>query len=64
MNQNYTSNNNSSVSKITAFARLKEQQYALNMQIRLAMQIHDAKGQKELELEMAKLMERMHQVSV
>lgn len=26
MNQNYTSNNNSSVSKVTAFARLKEHQ--------------------------------------
>lgn len=63
MDKNYTSSS-SSVSKVTAFARLKEQQCALNMQIRLAMQVHDIKGQKKLELEMSKLMEQMNRVSV
>lgn len=63
MDKNYTSNA-SSVSKVTAFARLKEQQYALNMQIRLAMQIHDTKKQETLESEMSKLMEQMNRVSV
>lgn len=63
MDKNYTSNS-SSVSKVTAFARLKEQQYALNMQIRLAMQIHDTNGQRKLEHEMTKLKEQMNRVSV
>lgn len=63
MNNNYISKS-SPVSKVTAFARLKEEQYALNMQIRLAMQTHDTKAQKKLEQEMSKLMERINQVSI
>lgn len=64
MNNNNYISKSSPVSRVTAFARLKEEQYALNMRIRLAMQTHDMKAQKELELEMSRLMERINQVSV
>lgn len=48
----------------TKFTSLKQQQYALNMQIRLAMQIHDAQAQADLEKEMEKVMEQIKCVSV
>lgn len=48
----------------TKFTSLKQQQYALNMQIRLAMQIHDAQAQENLEKEMEKVTEQIKFVSV
>lgn len=48
----------------TKFTSLKQQQYALNMQIRLAMQIHDIQAQENLEKEMEKVTEQIKYVSV
>lgn len=48
----------------TRFTSLKQQQCALNMQIRLAMQIHDAQAQADLEKEMEKINEQIRCVSV
>lgn len=48
----------------TRFTRLKQRQCALNMQIRLAMQIHDAQAQADLEKEMEKINEQIRCVSV
>ena len=48
----------------TVFMNLKQQQYALNMQIRLAMQIHDAQTQADLEKELEKITERIKRFSM
>ncbi len=48
----------------TKFTSLKQQQYALNMQIRLAMQIHDIQAQENLEKEMEKITEQLKSVAV
>lgn len=48
----------------TKFTALKQQQYALNMQIRLAMQIHDTQAQENLEKEMERVTEQIKYVSV
>ncbi len=48
----------------TKFTSLKQQQYALNMQIRLAMQIHDVQAQENLEKEMEKITEQLKSVAV
>lgn len=48
----------------TRFTSLKQQQCALNMQIRLAMQIHDAQAQADLEKEMEKINNQIKCVSV
>ena len=48
MENNQTANSSSGIRK-TKFTCLKDQQYALNMQIRLAMQLHNKQVQEELE---------------
>lgn len=55
---------NSPHTMTTKFTNLKQQQYALNMQIRLAMQIHDAQAQADLEKEMEKLTEQIKYISL
>lgn len=53
----------SSDNRQTVFVGLKQQQIALNMQIRLAMQLHDINTQKRLEKEMAEIMKRINYFS-
>ncbi len=48
MENNQTANSSSGIRK-TKFTCLKNQQCALNMQIRLAMQLHNKQVQEELE---------------
>ena len=48
MENNQTANSSSGIRK-TKFTCLKDQQCALNMQIRLAMQLHNKQVQEELE---------------
>ena len=48
MNNNQISNHSSGIRK-TKFTCLKDQQCTLNMQIRLAMQLHNKQVQEELE---------------
>lgn len=55
---------NPSNTMTTVFTNLKQQQYALNMQIRLAMQIHDAKAQADLEKEMEEITEKIKHFSM
>ena len=43
----------------TRFTILKDEQCALNMQIRLAMQLHDAQAQADLEKKLKKVMEQI-----
>lgn len=50
----------SSDNRQTVFGGLKQQQISLNMQIRLAMQLHDTNTQKKLEKEMAEITERIN----
>lgn len=50
----------SSDNRRTVFGGLKQQQIALNMQIRLAMQLHDLRTQEKLEKEMTKITERIN----
>lgn len=45
------------------FTMLKDWQHTLNMQIRLAMQMHDAQTQEELERQLAKVMEQMKHIN-
>ncbi len=47
-NNNQIANPSSGIRK-TKFTCLKDQQYLLNMQIRLAMQLHNRQVQEELE---------------
>lgn len=47
-------------SRITAFANLKQQQCAINMQIRMAMENHDIYTQKNLEKEMERIIEQIN----
>lgn len=63
MNQN-TNTAVVSENRVTEFTKLKEQRYTLNMQIRLAMEIHDEKTQGELEEKMTKVLERMKHVGL
>lgn len=42
------------------FGGLKQQQIAVNMQIRLAMQLHDTHTQEKLEKEMAEITEKIN----
>lgn len=55
---------NPSNTMTTVFTNLKQQQYALNMQIRLAMQIHDAQAQADLEKEMEEITEKIKHFSM
>lgn len=50
----------SSDNRQTVFGGLKQQQISLNMQIRLAMQLHDTNTQKKLEKEMVEITERIN----
>jgi len=43
----------------TKFTRLKEQQCSLNMQIRLAMQLHDIQAQVDLEKRLKEVTEQI-----
>lgn len=61
MNGGNRSNASSNIRK-TAFNRLKQQQRALNMQIRLAMQLHDTREQARLEKELAEITERIRRI--
>lgn len=47
----------------TRFTVLKDQQCALNMQIRLAMQLHDRKAQADLEKKLREVTEQIEQIS-
>lgn len=44
----------------TVFGGLKQQQIALNIQIRLAMQLHDLRTQEKLEKEMDEITKRIN----
>ncbi len=46
----------------TKFTMLKEQQCSLNMQIRLAMQLHDMQAQSELEKKLKKITEQINHI--
>ena len=46
--------------RMTAFASLKQQQCVLNMQIRMAMENHDADAQKKLEKELEQILEQIN----
>lgn len=46
-----------------AFGNLKQQQIALNMQIRLAMQLHDTSTQEKLEEKMSRITEKINYFS-
>ena len=59
MNSNRVSDTSSDIRK-TKYTMLKEQQCSLNMQMRLAMQLHDIQAQKDLE---KKLKENHRQMS-
>lgn len=48
MKNNHIANPESGIRK-TKFTCLKDQQCSINMQIRLAMQLHDRQAQEELE---------------
>lgn len=61
---NYNTLENPSNTMTTVFMNLKQQQYALNMQIRLAMQIHDAQAQADLEKEMEEITEKIKHFSM
>lgn len=61
MNGDNRSNASSNIRK-TAFNRLKQEQCALNMQIRLAMQLHDTQEQARLEKELAEITARIRRI--
>lgn len=46
----------------TEFTILKDQQCSLNMQIRLAMQLHDMQAQANLEKKLRKVTEQINQL--
>lgn len=46
----------------TEFTLLKEQQCSLNMQIRLAMQLHDTQAQADLEKKLTKVTEQINRL--
>ena len=46
----------------TKFTALKDQQCSLNMQIRLAMQLHDKKAQEDLEKKLREVTEKIEQI--
>lgn len=62
MENKHTSDLSSDVRK-TRFTILKEQQCSLNMQIRLAMELHNAQVQEELEKELEDTIEQMEQLT-
>ncbi len=62
MENNRSSNPSSEIRK-TRFTMLKKQQCSLNMQIRLAMQLHNAQAQADLEEELKKIMDEIDRVT-
>ena len=58
MGNQHTSESSSDVRK-TRFTILKEQQCSLNMQIRLAMELHNAQVQEELQKELMDTIEQI-----
>lgn len=58
MDNNHSMTNLSNT-RMTAFASLKQQQCALNMQVRIAMENHDVHAQKKLEKELEQIEEQI-----
>ena len=58
MKSNHTANPTGDVRK-TKFTVLKDQQCPLNMQVRLAMQLHDTQTQADLEKELKEVTEQI-----
>ena len=52
----------SSYIRKTRFTVLKDQQCSLNMQVRLAMQLHDTRTQSELEKELKEVTEQIEHI--
>lgn len=61
MDSNNKSEKTSDLRK-TKFTRLKDQQCSLNMQIRLAMQLHDAQAQIDLEEKLKAVMNQLNHI--
>lgn len=47
----------------TKFTMLKDEQYSLNMQMRLAMQLHDEQAQTDLEKELKEVTDQIGQLN-
>lgn len=62
MDNTHTSDSSSEVRK-TRFTILKEQRCSLNMQIRLAMEMHDIKAQADLERELEDTIEEIEHLT-
>ena len=62
MGNQHTSESSSDVRK-TRFTILKEQQCSLNMQIRLAMELHTAQVQEELQKELMDTIEQIEHLT-
>lgn len=58
MDSNQMGNSSLDIRK-TKFTLLKDQQCSLNMQIRLAMQLHDLRAQADLEKELKEVTEQI-----
>lgn len=61
MENNQMSNSSSGIRK-TKFTCLKDQQCTLNMQIRLAMQLHNTKVQAELEKKLEEVTKQLEHI--
>lgn len=61
MDSNNKSEKTSDLRK-TKFTRLKDQQCSLNMQIRLAMQLHDAQARIDLEEKLKAVMNQLNHI--
>ncbi len=48
----------------TKFTMLKDQQCSLNMQIRLAMQLHDTQTQADLEKRLREVLEQLNHIGL
>ena len=48
----------------TKFTMLKDQQCSLNMQIRLAMQLHDMQTQADLEKRLKEVLEQLNHIGL
>ena len=48
----------------TKFTMLKDQQCSLNMQIRLAMQLHDMQTQADLEKRLREVLEQLNHIGL
>lgn len=61
MDNNYMSSSLADIRK-TQYTFLKEQQCSLNMRIRLAMQMHDAQMQMDLERKLKEVTEKIEHI--